>query len=160
MLPSSNLPFDDKCHHAVEWFLWQFLRSFLLNYLIHIIAKQITKINMNHSFLSPDQTCMILPADSCALNSSSCLEENGLWYHYLMVAKDRETLAISKWITLKFYMERYNLKKLNNIQSTVELKISNQSAALENSDGDVNMWIVTASGTILKRIYKFLPRRV
>jgi hypothetical protein len=36
--------------------------------------------------------------------------------HYLIVAEVRERLAVSKQIMYKFHMERFNLKKLNEVE--------------------------------------------
>ena len=56
-----------------------------------------------------------------------------------MVAKVRERLAVSKQVTMKFYIERYNFGKLINLEvrKQNQITISNRFAALENlSDGD------------------------
>jgi hypothetical protein len=37
--------------------------------------------------------------------------------HYLVVAKFREILALSKQTTYRFHMERFNLKELNEVES-------------------------------------------
>jgi hypothetical protein len=62
--------------------------------------------------------------------------------HYLVVAKVRERLAVNKEKTRKFEGERFNLKKLNELEVSKEcqIKISNTFTALENlSDSeDVN----------------------
>jgi tyrosyl-tRNA synthetase len=50
-----------------------------------------------------------------------------------MVAKDRERLAVNKQTTHRLYMERFNLKKLN------EVELSNRFAALENLDAVVDI---------------------
>jgi hypothetical protein len=56
--------------------------------------------------------------------------------NYLVVPKARETLAVSKQSTHKVYMERFNLKKLNEVESNEQyrIKILNRFAALENLD--------------------------
>jgi hypothetical protein len=36
--------------------------------------------------------------------------------HYLVVAKVRERLAVCKQTTHRFHMERFNLKKLNEVE--------------------------------------------
>jgi hypothetical protein len=56
-----------------------------------------------------------------------------------MVAKVRERLAVSKRTTQKFDMERFNLKKLDEVQGKEQyrVEISNRFAALENVDDDV-----------------------
>jgi hypothetical protein len=54
--------------------------------------------------------------------------------HYLVVAKVRERLAVSKHAAQKFDVERFNLKKLSELEARkqYQLKISNMFAALEN----------------------------
>jgi hypothetical protein len=52
---------------------------------------------------------------------------------YLVVAKIRERLAVSKQTMHKFHTERFNLKKLNEVE---DKEISNRSAALENLDAE------------------------
>jgi len=51
-----------------------------------------------------------------------------------MVAKIRERLAVSKQAGHNFVVERFNLRKLNELQvsSQYQIKISNRFAALEN----------------------------
>jgi len=55
-------------------------------------------------------------------------------YHYLVVAKVRERLAVNKQAAQKFVVERFNLKKLSELEITkqYQMKISNRFAALEN----------------------------
>ena len=59
-----------------------------------------------------------------------------------MVAKVRERLAISKQAAQKFDVERFNLRKLNELEvkKQYQINISNRFAALENlSDSkDIN----------------------
>jgi hypothetical protein len=59
--------------------------------------------------------------------------------HYLVVAKIREILAVSKQTTHKVHMERFNLKKLNEVEGKEQyrVEISNRFAALENLDTEV-----------------------
>jgi hypothetical protein len=61
--------------------------------------------------------------------------------HYLVVAEFREILAMSKEITHKVHMERFNLKKLNEVDGKEQYRgeISNMFAALENIDAEVNV---------------------
>jgi hypothetical protein len=54
-----------------------------------------------------------------------------------VVAKVRERLAVSKRTTHRIHMKRFNLKKLNEEQYSVE--ISNRFAALENLDTEVGV---------------------
>jgi len=62
--------------------------------------------------------------------------------HYLVVAKVRERLAVSKQGGRKFDGERFKLRKLNELEfrKQYQIEITNRFAALENlSDGeDVN----------------------
>jgi len=54
--------------------------------------------------------------------------------HYLMVAKVRERLAVSKHEALKTDVERFSLMKLNElgVMKQNQIKVSNRFAALEN----------------------------
>jgi hypothetical protein len=54
--------------------------------------------------------------------------------HYLVVAKVRERLTVSKLAAQKFDAERFNLKKLSELEvrKQYQIKISNRFAGLEN----------------------------
>jgi len=54
--------------------------------------------------------------------------------HYLVVAKIREGLAVSKQMAQKFDGERFNLRKLNELEvrKQYQIEITNRFAALEN----------------------------
>jgi hypothetical protein len=54
--------------------------------------------------------------------------------HYLMVAKVREGPAVSKQTMHRVHMERFNLKKLIEVEGKEQycVEISNMFAALEN----------------------------
>ncbi len=54
--------------------------------------------------------------------------------HYLVVAKVRERLAVSKQTAQKFDGERFNLRRLNElgVMKKYQIKIWNRFAALEN----------------------------
>jgi hypothetical protein len=62
--------------------------------------------------------------------------------HYLVFAKVRERLAVSKQAAQKFDGERFNLRKLNElgVKKKYQTEITNRFAALENLnvDEDVN----------------------
>ena len=62
--------------------------------------------------------------------------------HYLVVAKVRERLAINKQAAQNFDGERFNLRKLNEleIKKKNQIEITNRFAALENLnvDEDIN----------------------
>ncbi|PNF18193.1 hypothetical protein B7P43_G18102 [Cryptotermes secundus] len=61
--------------------------------------------------------------------------------HYLVVAKVRERLAVSKQSTHRVHTERCNLKKLNEVEGKEQyrVEISNSFAALENLDIEVDV---------------------
>jgi hypothetical protein len=61
--------------------------------------------------------------------------------HYLVVAKVRERLAVSKQTMHRFLMERFNLKKLNAVEcrEQCQVEISSRFTALENLDTEVYM---------------------
>ncbi|PNF42937.1 hypothetical protein B7P43_G11837, partial [Cryptotermes secundus] len=61
--------------------------------------------------------------------------------HYLVVAKVRERLAVSKQTMHRIYMERFNLKKLNEVEGKEQycVEISNRFVALENLDTEVDV---------------------
>jgi hypothetical protein len=56
-----------------------------------------------------------------------------------VVAKVRKRLAMSKQTTHRFHRERFNLKKLNEVEGKEQycVEISNRVAALVISDSDV-----------------------
>jgi hypothetical protein len=56
--------------------------------------------------------------------------------HYLVVAKVRERLAVNKQRLHRFHMERFNLKKLNEVEGLEQyrVEVSNRFAALEELD--------------------------
>ena len=62
--------------------------------------------------------------------------------HYLVVAKVREILAVSKQAAQRFDGERFNLRKLNELEvrKQYQFKITNRFPALENfsDDKDIN----------------------
>jgi hypothetical protein len=60
--------------------------------------------------------------------------------HYL-VAKVRERLAVNKQRTHRFHMERFNLKKLNEVEVKEQYYVedSNRNAALKDLDTEVEI---------------------
>jgi hypothetical protein len=60
--------------------------------------------------------------------------------HYLVVAKIRERLAVSKQRSHKFHMEKFSHKKLNEVEGKGQYcdEVSNRFAASENSDAEVD----------------------
>jgi hypothetical protein len=61
--------------------------------------------------------------------------------HYLVVAKIRERLAMNKQRSQRFVMERFNLKKLNEVEGKEQFRVdvSNRFAALEDLDTEVEI---------------------
>ena len=78
---------------------------------------------------------------------------------YLVVARVRERLAVSKQILHRVHIQRFRLNKLNEVEGKEQycVEISNGFAALGNLDSEVD--INKAWETIRENI-KFLPRRV
>jgi hypothetical protein len=75
-----------------------------------------------------------------------------------VVAKVRERLAVSKQRTHRVHMERFNFKKLNEVEGKEQyrVEISNRFAALEDLHDEVGInrhWETV-------RISKFQPRIV
>jgi hypothetical protein len=62
--------------------------------------------------------------------------------HYLVAAKLRERLSVSKRVAEKLDMQRFDLRKLNDAEFKEEyrVKIINRFAALENFDDNVDMY--------------------
>jgi hypothetical protein len=61
--------------------------------------------------------------------------------HYLVVAKLRERLAVNKQRSHRFHMERFNLKKLNEVEGKEQfpVEVSNRFAALEDFDAELDI---------------------
>jgi hypothetical protein len=61
--------------------------------------------------------------------------------HYLVVANVRERLVVSKQKMHRDHMERFNLKKLNEVEGKEQYcdEISNRFATLENLDTKVDI---------------------
>jgi hypothetical protein len=58
-----------------------------------------------------------------------------------VVAKDRERLAVNKQRSHRFDMERFNLKKLNEVEGKgqIRVEVSNRLAASEDLDTEVEI---------------------
>jgi hypothetical protein len=58
-----------------------------------------------------------------------------------VVAKIRERIAVNKHGSHKFHMERFNLKKLNEVEGKEKylVEVSNRFAALEDLDAEVEI---------------------
>jgi len=60
--------------------------------------------------------------------------------HYLEIAKVRERLAVGKQAAQRYDRQRFNLRKLNELEvrKLYQIKITNRFAALENLNDDIN----------------------
>jgi hypothetical protein len=69
--------------------------------------------------------------DAQSLRATDCHSD-----HYLVVAKVRERLTVNKQSSQRFNMERFNLKKLNDVEGKEQFRVevSNRFAALEDLD--------------------------
>jgi hypothetical protein len=58
-----------------------------------------------------------------------------------VVAKIRERLAVNKQRSHRFHMERFNLKKLNEVEDNEQyhVEVSNRFASLEDLDTEVEI---------------------
>jgi hypothetical protein len=72
--------------------------------------------------------------------------------HYLMVTKVKDRPAANKQRSHRFYMERLNLKKLNEVEGKEQycVEVPNRFAALEDLDNEVH--IIRAWETITENI--------
>jgi hypothetical protein len=61
--------------------------------------------------------------------------------HYLVVAKVRERLGVNKQRSQRSDMERFNLKKLNNVEGKEQFRVevSNSFAALQDLHAEVEI---------------------
>jgi hypothetical protein len=61
--------------------------------------------------------------------------------HYLAMAKVRDRLAVNKQRLHRFRMERFNLKKLNEVEAKEQyhVEVSNRFASLEDFDTEVEI---------------------
>ena len=61
--------------------------------------------------------------------------------HYLVVAKVRERLVVNKQAAQKFDREKFNLRKLNELEvrKQYQINITNRFAALENLSDDEDL---------------------
>jgi hypothetical protein len=74
--------------------------------------------------------------------------------HYLVAAKFRERIAVNKQGSHTFHMERFNLKKLNEVEGKEKypVEVSKRFAALEYFDAEVE--INTIWETIRENIFR------
>jgi len=89
-----------------------------------------------------DHVLIDLRWHSSVLDVQSCRGADCDTDHYLVIAKVRERLAVGKQDAQRSDRQRYNLRKLNDLEvrKQYQIEITNKFAALENSneDEDVN----------------------
>ncbi|PNF35344.1 hypothetical protein B7P43_G02564 [Cryptotermes secundus] len=95
-----------------------------------VFAKRCAKMGSRRRH---SRTCIL---DTRSFRAADCDTD-----HYLVVAKVRERLAVSKQTTHTVHMERFNLKELNEVEGKEQycVEISNRFMALENLDTQVNV---------------------
>jgi hypothetical protein len=72
-----------------------------------------------------------------------------------VVAKVRERPALNKQRSQRFDMERFNLRKLNDIEGKEQFRVEASKIGLQ-----LWRWKLIVPGKRLERIYKFQPKRV
>jgi hypothetical protein len=79
--------------------------------------------------------------------------------HYLVVTEVRERLAVNKQRSHRFHMERFNLKKLNEVEAKEKYhaEVSLRFAALEDLDTEVE---INSAWETIREDIKFEPKRV
>jgi hypothetical protein len=77
----------------------------------------------------------------------------------VVVAKVRERLAMNKQRSHIFHMEKFNLKKLNDIEGKEQFRaeVSSRFAALEDLDTEVE---INSAWEMIRENKKIQPKRV
>jgi hypothetical protein len=80
---------------------------------------------------------------NCFYEEFECVFDTFLKYHMkiMFLAKVEEKLAVCKQTIHRFHMERFNLKKLSEVEGkeNYRVEVSNRFAALENLDSEVDI---------------------
>jgi hypothetical protein len=84
--------------------------------------------------------------DVRSLRTADCDSE-----YYLVVAKGRERLAVNKQISRRFDMERFNLKKLNDVEGKEQIVFRCQ-ISLQLWKNSKQRWKLIVPGKLLERI--------
>jgi hypothetical protein len=93
-----------------------------------------THIQINHILIHKRNHSIVV--DTWSFRAADCDT-----YHYLVGSKVRERLAVNKQRSHRFYMERFNLKKLNKVEGKEQhcVQVSNRFAAFEDLDAEVDI---------------------
>jgi hypothetical protein len=93
----------------------------------------------NNAQLLPElEPPIIQPVAQCYTTELFQLRGDSDSDHYLVVAKIRHRLSVSKQAAQRFDSEKFNFEKLNGVEvkEQYQVKISHRFAALENLDDD------------------------
>jgi hypothetical protein len=80
--------------------------------------------------------------------------------HYLLVAKVREKLAVSKQTMHIFHMERFNLKQMNAVEGKEHYRVKKSQTDSQLWKTQTMVGILTELGKPLDRTSIFQPKRV
>jgi hypothetical protein len=110
-------------HHNIHKYIWTSPDGKTHNQIDHILVDR-----RRHSNL----------LDVRSFRAADCHSD-----HYLVVVvpKVRERLAVNKQRSQRFHMERFNLKKLKEVEGKEQfcVEVSNRFAALEDLDAEVEI---------------------
>lgn len=79
--------------------------------------------------------------------------------HYVLVMKVRERLAVSKETMLRFHIERFSFKKLNEIEDKDHYHVE-VSKRFQLWKFWMLRWVLLVLGKLLDEISKFQPKTV
>jgi hypothetical protein len=108
-------------HHSIHKFTWTYLDGKTNNQIDHILIDK-----RRHSSI----------LDVRSFRTADCDTD-----HYVAVAKIRDRLAVGRQTTHRFRIERFNLKKLNEVDGKEQyhVEITNRFTALESLDAEVHI---------------------
>jgi hypothetical protein len=94
------------------------------------------KVHNQIDHILVDRRSHSIVLDVRSLRAADC--DNG---HYLVVAKVKKILEVNKQTSHIFHMEKFNLKKLTEVEGKVQFRVevSNRFAALEDLDAELEI---------------------